>query len=275
MQTPLAQIVALTCYGNAVIHGFSVPRFLPDNSTCQFCESVEFLSLAKSAGGSVQETVAFSSPDEWFADIRKRGVSGMRLMQQGRNDPRISDRMSSGFVGGGRIWNIEVMLKNGTSEFWASRWAVGNKNAPDRKCWRVSYGLVLTARTESRNLQSLKEIKTCLQQTLKDILVFSDAHKSRHFDFSSSFANALIALDDHRVDIGYHKDLYPVGTLTDNAESLLKAAMSAWVFGGMGSWNDMSFKGQEQADYEHLSDNLFSILSEAIEASATSSMYGN
>jgi hypothetical protein len=73
-------------------------------------------------------------------------------------------------------------------------------------------------------------------------------------------------------DVGYHKALCPDGSLSDLAASMLKAAQAAWVFGGMGSWNDMGFDGDVQMEYGRLSDSLFNLLNEAIEAAATSSI---
>jgi hypothetical protein len=273
MQTPLAQIVALTCYGNAALRGVTVPRFFPGNSTCQFCEFVNFVLLTKSTDGAVKQTVAFNSPDEWLIDIRRRGVLGMRLIQQEQNNPNISDRMSSGFVGGGRIWKIELLNADLTSDFWISRWKVGNKLAADRKFWQVSYGMNQSLKTKQHNLRPLSEIKTDLQCTLNEIWTFSEKQNLK--GFSVLFTDALRAIDDHCADVGYHKDLFPIGTLAGDAESLLKAAMSAWVFGGMGSWNDMGFDGDIQMEYNELSDKLYSKLVKAIEAAATSSMFSN
>jgi hypothetical protein len=45
---------------------------------------------------------------------------------------------------------------------------------------------------------------------------------------------------------------------------MLDAAQSAWVFGGMGSWNDMSFDGEEQREYEEVSEQLFTAVNNAI-----------
>ena len=54
---------------------------------------------------------------------------------------------------------------------------------------------------------------------------------------------------------------------------MLKAAMSAWVFGGMGSWNDMGFEDAvTQSKYESVSESLFNVINEAIEASTNSAM---
>jgi hypothetical protein len=38
----------------------------------------------------------------------------------------------------------------------------------------------------------------------------------------------------------------PAGLLNLSAAQLLTACRTPWVFGGMGSWNDMSFDGKEQ-----------------------------
>ena len=78
--------------------------------------------------------------------------------------------------------------------------------------------------------------------------------------------------DNPDLNVGYHKDLAVAGQLEPEAVSLLKAAMSAWVFGGNGSWNDVVFTGSAQVEYESVSERLFSILNEAIEVAASSSM---
>ncbi|MCC6989411.1 MAG: hypothetical protein IT181_10455 [Acidobacteria bacterium] len=49
---------------------------------------------------------------------------------------------------------------------------------------------------------------------------------------------------------------------------LLAAARAAWVFGGMGSWNDQGFEGETQAQYEQLSDDLYRLLNTAIVTAA-------
>jgi hypothetical protein len=39
-------------------------------------------------------------------------------------------------------------------------------------------------------------------------------------------------------------------SLPPEAVPLMKAAMNAWVFGGMGSWNNMGFAGNAQVEYK-------------------------
>jgi hypothetical protein len=69
----------------------------------------------------------------------------------------------------------------------------------------------------------------------------------------------------------YHKDLAPHGLLSRPASQLLAACQAAWAFGGMGSWNDMSFQGAEQRRYERLSYELYALINRAICAATNSS----
>jgi hypothetical protein len=272
MQTSLAQMVALTCHGNAVLRGIPVPQFFPGNSTCLFCEYVRFLVSGKPAGSQLPQLAVFAdSPDAWLSLLASRGALGLRLRQRAQISPGIPDRSASAFVGGGRLWTIEVIRKGGVSELWRDRWEVGKRDAPDRKIWRVSYGLDLVEPTATVTLRALDMIAHDLRAALTDIRAFAEANECRHF--TRCFDDALRALDDPAADIGYHKDLYPESALDPAAQSLLKGAQAGWVFGGMGSWNDLGFDGKSQNQYERFSDRLFDLLNEAVEAATTSSQH--
>ncbi|HUN84784.1 MAG TPA: hypothetical protein VMU48_10410 [Terracidiphilus sp.] len=273
MQTPLAQMAAVTCHGNAAVRGMQTPQFFPGNSTCQFCESITFLVSGKPAGGESQSAVFADTPDAWIRDLRRRSLVGFRLRQQPQDRPGFSDRNSSGFVGGGRLWMIEAVREGKVSEFWLNKWEVGNRDAPDRRIWRVTYGLYQVVPTPGFALRPLGAIIDDFRSALKEIRAFAEAHECGNF--TRFFDDALRAFDDPQADLGYHKDLFPQGSLGDNAAAVLKAAQCAWVFGGMGSWNDMSFRDETQKEYERVSDALFGLLNESVEAAATSSFPAN
>jgi hypothetical protein len=59
-------------------------------------------------------------------------------------------------------------------------------------------------------------------------------------------------------------DLAPSSFLPPYAEDLLAAAQWAWVFGGMGSWNDMSFEGDDSTEYAQLTQELYAAVNEAV-----------
>lgn len=270
MQGPLAQMVALTCHGNALLSGRALSSFSPQNSTCAFCDSIAFIAGGPLKDGERQTITVADTPDRWFAYLAQKNTIGLRLLQKAQNHPQISDRMSAGFVGGGRQWKIEALRRDGSSDFWFSKWEVWNKNAPENKIWKVTYGLCEVSQTQPVQFRSLEEIISDLRSTLEEIRAFSD--RKQCGGFTECFQDALVALQNPQADIGFHKDLFVPETLQPSAISLLKASMRAWVFGGMGSWNDMGFEGSVQTEYESLSDRLFELLNEAVEAAASSSM---
>jgi len=269
MNGPIAQLVALTCHGNAFLDGLVTPAFFPANSTCRFCDRIRFVETRKPLLRKARQVVVAETPDGWIAQLRSRRATGLRLIRTAQDNPGISDRLSAGFVGGGGNWMLELPKPTGLSEFWAARWEVGDKNAPERRVWRVSYHQEGEYRTRPYQGRGLAVVLRDFRASLVAIHAFSAREKCD--PFTQLFADALRALDSPEADIGYHKDLAVAGQLAPEAVSLLKAAMSAWVFGGMGSWNDLSFEGLRQQEYELASDGLFGVLNEAIEVAASSS----
>lgn len=271
MNGPIAQIVALTCYGNAFLAGEPPERFFPANSTCQFCERVTFVTLNKNIFGKVKEVEIASSPEAFFANLKSRGARGIRLSQAPQNNPRIADRLSAGFVGGGGTWTMEVLFPRELSECWIARWEVSNQKAPDRRIWRVTYGRLSQGKSRPLAARELTPAIQELEESLKDIRTFSERQKLDAF--TKSFAEALDTIATKgAARHGYHQDLAPPGFLSDQAALLLDACQSAWVFGGMGSWSDLGFAGEDQKTYERVSDRLFQAVNSAISAAATSTM---
>jgi hypothetical protein len=269
MDGTIAQIVALTCFGNAFLQGQQIPAFFPPNSTCQFCDQVKFVSVKKSLFGKRREQEIVKTPDEWFSYLKSKGTKRIYLSISPQNNPNIPDRMSAGFVGGGGTWSIESILPKNQSNYWISRWEVGNKNDPNKRIWRVTYGKVWSNSTSRKELIILNDIIVKLTESLTKIHHFSE--KQDCGGFTNMFAEALDTLVSKGKNLhGYHKDLAPEGFLSLEALTILDACQTAWVFGGMGSWNDMSFKGDTQKEYDTLSEQLFQTVNEAIAAGANS-----
>lgn len=271
MNGPIAQIVALTCYGNAILSGGPGPQFFPANSTCQFCERVTFVLLSKSILGKTKERVLADSPDVWFGQLKACSARGIRLSRTPKNNPGFSDRMSAGFVGRGGKWTMEVLFPDDTSERWIARWEVGNQQAPDKRIWRVTYGRVSQGRSNPSPVCEVPKAIRELDESLREVRAFSA--KQKLDGFTRSFDDALDTIETKgRNRHGYHQDLAPAGFLSEEAAVLLDAGQKSWVFGGMGSWNDMGFDGEDQETYDRLSERLFQAVNVAIEQAATSTM---
>ncbi|HLN02639.1 MAG TPA: hypothetical protein VK335_25345 [Bryobacteraceae bacterium] len=219
-------------------------------------------------GQTEKWTIAAQTPDEWLAreaQPARRAIIAHRPI----DDPRISDRMSAGLVGGGR-WQLNV-ASDGRMNVWEAKWEVGDRTAPDQRIWRVSYALVAeNANAAPARLEPLDAVIPTLRQTTSDVLTFCDDH--RLDSFAQCFrraAECLVANDP--LALVYHKDLAPEGLLSLSAKQVLAACQAAWVFGGMGSWNDLEFDGQEESRYQRLSKELFALLNMGISASVNSS----
>ncbi len=270
MNHPISQYVALTCHANAFLRGRPVPPFFPRNSTCVFCDWVKFVHVSKPLLGHVREAEVAATPDLWFAHLKDAGISAIRLSRRSQNHPKFSDRMLAGLVGGGGTWAMETVQQKEKRTLWVSRWEVWNQNAPERRIWRVSYGRVSGMRVRTPAVTDLDAVAGRFRSALGDILAFSERHQCGVF--AACFARAMETLDSGGTKrYGYHQDLAPDGGLPSLAVSLLDACQSAWVFGGMGSWNDLAFQGDAQAEYVRTSERLFLMLTQVIQAAANAS----
>jgi hypothetical protein len=265
----IAQFVALTCHANAFLAGLELPAFYPGNSTCQFCRGVQFVTRSRRLLGKTVEKEIAATPDTWFEALKTQGVQYLRLCWQSGSQPGVADRMLAGLVGGGGIWYLEAVLPGARSQVWLSRWEVVDPQAPDRRIWQVTYQCSQVRAALPQPDETLEEVTQRMQQALRLSHEFSD--KVGTTSFRACFFRAIEALGSGVLS-GYHRDLAPPGLVSSQVSALLDAAQSAWVFGGMGSWNDLAFQGEDQREYERLSEQLYQVLIEAICTAANSTI---
>jgi len=102
-----------------------------------------------------------------------------------------------------------------------------------------------------------------LQVVLSEISEFADARELSGFATTFRKAESCLSADDP-LTLVYHQDLAPLDAIPLRELRLLCCCQLAWVFGGMGSWNDVGFDGDEHTKYEDLSQRLFELLNESI-----------
>src|SRR5262249_10583126 len=108
MNGEIAQMVALTCHGNALLRGLPGAAFFPLNSTFQHCDQVSFVELYTRLFRRPGEKEVAETPDQWFQYLQRLGARGLRLSCTPQNEPNFSDRETAGMVGGGGIWVLEA-----------------------------------------------------------------------------------------------------------------------------------------------------------------------
>lgn len=262
MQGTIAQAAALAIFGNDILRGYSRENFWPASTVFKFCKAVRFVALSGEATRPTESPFA-KDPMQWIARLRDEGTTRLHLHAIAHNDPGISDRMSVGLVGGGGRWLIETQQARG-SDVWQSRWQADNKDDPDQKIWDVAYFRIDQGRPHiPLQTKSLTALRQDLMTVLSGIEAFAARQKLEHFAGTFRKATGLLS-SDHPLSETYHSDLAPTPAMPLEAKQLLGAVQAAWVFGGMGTWNDLGFDGDDQRESDALSGELFLLLNQAL-----------
>ena len=269
MNGEILQLIALCCHANATLRARRVPEPLPKNAAFDFCEFVRFVRPARTLLGRVKDRTFASTPREWLATLPRDGVVRVRLARASSNEPAAADRTLAAFIGGGGTWHLELVRADGQSDFLLADLQVHNLRAPDRRIWRTTYKQVSGPSTNS-SVIPLAHATANLKAALDDVATF--ARKQNLSNWHANFVAALDAFDPAKPPrFDNCADLAPPGVLPPDARMLLDACQRAWVFGGMGSWNDMGFQEPDQAEYERVSERLYQAVVGGLIAGANAS----
>lgn len=265
MNGELAQAVCLAGHGSSWLAGTgdSVPPALDqENTTFQFVGSLQFhLQAGPTLGESTATTVR-----DWLLQLRDRGVDRIWLWVPEpkpvtTSGPPMEEHMMAGFANAGR-WGL-VATGERHAEVWRPFWQVGDREAPESRIWSVRYEGSSTGPVSPPHVD-LDRATTRLTAALEAALAFAERHALR--TWAGWFERALAVSDE----IPFYPDLLPPG-YSHEARRLAAMGAQAWVFGGMGSWNDLGFEDESAAaEYEAVSRNLYNAVLVGVEASVDS-----
>ena len=277
MVGPIAQAVALVCYGNEFLKTGN-DYFDNANSTMLFCKEVKFCAaqspnfidrILRGKKEKIKIEIG-SNINNWFVYLKDNGTKKLLLHYTKSDESKFSNRMTAGLIGGGGRWLIEAFNGN-SSEFWEANWEVGDQDDPERKIWKVNYYRIAeNHKPMIHQHNSMDGVKENLLEALGECNDFALQHDLD--GFANCFKSATEALLNNDDNACYHKDLTPKKVQNDLCESILCACQLAWVFGGMGSWNDLWFEGEAQVHYSEISNKLYYLICDAIPKS-TNSLY--
>lgn len=259
MNAGVAQLVALTAHGNWVL-GSQGPQEgvdLAQNSTLQYLRELSFTRSRSAVGLRLPSRIVGHTVPEWYAALRTQGVARLVLSRTlTGGSPLLKPHQAVAFAGGEQA-AIVAVLPSGKTELWAPEWRVADSKAPDQRIWAVRYraseGPPLFPEIAGPTPNTAAAI---LKTVLEEIGDF--ASRQGLGTWVPWFERAGRLLQGDASELPYHADLLPPAGYSPEARRLLNGCIGAWVFGGMGSWNDTGPDDPEELPrYEALSTELY------------------
>ena len=254
----LAQIIALASHGNAYLSNDSLAfTFYPESSVFQGCKRVTLRTGLRDDPVEMANEVL--DPLQWFGFLSSKGCKRLFLARGIGRPSRIPDHVAVAFVGGGTQWFIGAQLRDRTL-YWAGT------STFKGMCWEVEYEPIDQVEIDP---QSLDLDGLALHRSFHKVLMECEslASRNKYDNFARCFSRAISSLQSEDPIAGsFQKDLLPAKGYGLLAKQLITACNEAWVFGGMGSWNDLYFESEADGhEYSRLSSALYSTINNAIE----------
>ena len=262
MNGELAQIIALVGHGNLFLNGGNVD--LANNSTFQYVSSVKF---ARYKNNQYKQGVEVAnSVSGWFSFLRSIKVTRLWNIAFAWQRQDIPEHIAISFAGGVPM-AIQADLQNGF-ELWYPLWKTGGQ---EKKPWIIEYRSLMFSNSHVIPAQKMSSVKNTLRKAVSQAENFAKRPDVDANNWASWFAKSLKLLDSPDPKPPFHSDLIPMSNFSLEARQVLTSAMQSYVFGGMGSWNDMGFQNTKtQKEYERVSKTLYEAVKLAITLASNS-----
>lgn len=272
MNGHIATAVAIVCAGNQFLAGKNIDGFWPGAPVFSFMKRVEFRHPPASGNDADEYPLAAADPMQWFAALKPWCV-GLRLhnvkpVRGPHQQINVADRMLAGFVGGGQRWLIEAAGIT-ESEIWEPFHRLGDRNDPESRIWQCTH--ILQGRSPRAEIDGdvlpLDEAVTRLHAALVEIEAY--AREEDYDNWSAIFQQCIDTIDAAKPTLE-QGDMARFAGFDARQSAIFEACSRAWVFGGMGSWNDLA--GGER--YDAVSQSLYETLNDCIGALANATFRG-
>ncbi|TDQ02721.1 MULTISPECIES: hypothetical protein [unclassified Leifsonia] len=263
MNGELAALVALCLYGNDWVSRSAEPAPALDASNSAFRFVSSWRSQCSERGLFRHRSWEGDGVAAWLQHVKEGGSQRLTLLiGDGAASSGLPGHIEASFANGGR-WAI--CTDGPRPRIWFCAWSVRDRADPNNRIWAVE----MTSRDLPAAMEPVVDLgsaRTDLRTALQAIERFAQSTDLR--SWAGWFAQALGLLDTSEPVIPYNPDLAPSTAPTENRQ-LLAAAVQAWVFGGMGSWNDLVFQDEaQQSAYLDVTRRLYATVLTAIATAA-------
>lgn len=261
MNGELAQLAALVAYGNDWLEGDrSRPTDVASGTTFQFVNDVRF---ELSTGWLKKRLLTADSPGAWLQGCAERGVTALWLDPHPTPAGQLPAHIAAAFANGSRC---SIVAVGPGSERWVAGWSVGRVGAPDNRIWDVLY----VGSSDRNGRIVIPDLDTAREQLERQVSAARDlATRFGWTDWAGWFVEALAAGKSNEPRTRLHDDAMPASAELANRQ-LFALASGSYVFGGMGSWNDLGAPDPHgEADYQRISTDLYSAVLEAVAAAVS------
>lgn len=261
MNGELAALIAVVLHGNAwLANPISDPPSLErDNSTYRYVQSLTFVQPKQ---GLFRRERRYVGTAEWLSFMRGEGVKALALVNPTRTTGELPAPIATSFANG---VPRGVVTDGRARTLWSSNWQTDGSDHPRGEIWRVtmtSYGLAPLPVAPPR---PAVDARASLREAVEAAHTFARANNLD--GWVDWFGKAVAVSDSPDPEVPYNPDIAPVGWLSLEQRRLLAFAVQAWVFGGMGSWNDIWIEDESQGDrYREVTEQLYGAVIDALVA---------
>lgn len=256
MNGELAQLISLVAYGNMFLRGREVD--LSANSTFQYNSLVKFARYKNNQDKQGAEVA--NGVSDWFAFLHSIKASRLWYIAFAWQRQDIPEHIAVSFSGGVPI-AIQADLPNGF-ELWYPQWKTGGA---EQKPWLVEYRSLMFPNSHVLPVQKMSGIKNQLKKAISQAEKFAKQSDVKADYWATWFTKSLEALESTTPEMPFHPDLLPSSGFDLETRQVLASAVQSYVFGGMGSWNDMGFeKPNIQKEYDKVTKELYEAVKLAI-----------
>ena len=267
MNPELAQLIALAAHGTAWLR--SSVRSLPpalDTKNSAF-RNVRVRFELRSAVHT--EPLTATTVAEWLQQLLARNVDRIMLApigadeRDGEHQP-LAPHLMVAFAGGAQ-WRF-LVTSPVSLELWTARWR-NRRSVLEGTYW--SEALFESSAHSERVAPRYLDVVGATNRLNGSLREAADFARTRDLEpWAQQFELALKRGTDTRPTLPTHRDILPEDH-PDSAKRLLAEALEAWVFGGMGSWNDVVITGDtDRAKYDKLTSSLYAAVVDACVAAA-------